>query len=49
MFDPVDRADHVESHLAEGDFAAIAGLLGKLNPFIRQDCIDLIRSHLKSM
>ena len=42
-------ADHIEPHLAEGGFSAIAGLLGELKSVVRQDCMDLIRNNLKKV
>ena len=35
MFNAIGRTNHVESHLTEGGFAAIAGVFSKLNPVVR--------------
>ena len=49
MFDSIRLTNHIETHLTEGVFAAIAGLLGELKSVVRQDCMDLIRNNLKQV
>ena len=49
MFDAVRLTNHIESHLAGGGGAAIAGLFSELKSVVRQDCMDLVRNNLKKM